>query len=254
MLVKSLIREFRLHVDDLEPEEDEDALLWSDEEVLSYLNEAINEFAQETEVLIDSSNALTQLVVTADDPLIPYDYRIIRFGRACYDLTSSQSLDIVSILNVQDSTYFNDYGLNMSTSAWMVQTGNPRVLLSDMETQQLRAYPIPVVDTTIAVTVRRLPLKQITQDDADGVAVSPEIPQRFHRKLLTYMKMLAYGKEDGETYDRVNMVKYAGMWERDLLDIKTRLERERGKRPRVVKYRDVGAPVVGGGNFNTRRY
>ena len=246
MQASELIQEFRDHLDDDDPEDDD--RLWSDTEVLSYLNEAIDEFCMETEILIDSTNALTQLVVTADNPFVPYDDRIIRFERVSHDTTTNRTLQIVSILNIQSESYANDYGINLSSSAWLNTTGDPRLLISNMATQQLRAYPIPTANTTVATTVRRLPLLQFTQPMVDA-GNSPEIPQRFHRKLLTYMKLLAYSKTDGETYDDTNALKYTALWERDIREVKGRIERERGKRPRVVRYQDVGAPVYSRGAY-----
>jgi len=102
-----------------ELDEDDADRLWEDQEVLDYLNQAINEFCMETEVLIDSTNALTQLSVTADDPWVDYDDRIIRFERLCYDTTNKRQLDIVSILNLRNGGIDHDYGFNITSPQWL---------------------------------------------------------------------------------------------------------------------------------------
>jgi len=246
MQALELIREFRLHLDDLDPV-DEDRL-WTDEEVLFFLNQSINEFVQETEVIIDSSDAMTQLAVTADSPWITYDDRIIRFERLSYDIGTNRQLDIVSILNLQNNDH--DYGFNFTSPRWMATKGQPHLLVSDMETQKLRLYPIPTANSTIACTVRRMPLVQFTQVEVDA-GDEPEIPQRFHRKLLIYMKYMAYSKEDGETYDGQIMAKFALEWQKAISESKNRIERERGKRPRITRYRD---PMTDSGSYGRRSH
>lgn len=235
MTPNQLIREFRLDVDDTDTADP----LWIEEELINYLNQGINELVQETEVLIESEDPMTQLAVTADDPWVPYDDKIIRFERICHDLNTDRRLEIISILNLHDDAYENDYGLIFSSPRWKLTKGTPRALISDMQTQKLRAYPIPVENTTIATTVRRMPMAQITNSDLDSTTII-EIPERFHRKLLVFMKMRGYGKEDAETYDQRMMLKHTAEWEAVILDVKNRIKREREKRPRVVKYRDAG--------------
>jgi hypothetical protein len=65
------------------------------------------------------------------------------------------------------------------------------------EDNKARTYPLSNETLTIQLSVFRLPLNPI--DDGE---LELEVGEQHHRHLLLWMKSLAYGKQDAETYDR----------------------------------------------------
>lgn len=241
----TLINEFRLHTE--EPESVDE--LWSDTEVLAYLNEARDEFAARTHIIVDSSTAaLTQYSVTAGQEFVPYDNDVIvKFKDNTVDTTNNRRLHTMTMSQLDEEyaipSYhkfdYNQLNINPSRSSfvWQTQTGQTRYLITDMELGSLRLYPIPTADFNFTCTVCRLPQTDIT-DPASTTESDFEIPRKYRRMLLDYMEYKAYTKEDAETYD-VNIAERAlAEWERNIQRVKIMIENEKGAQPRVVKYRD----------------
>jgi hypothetical protein len=149
--------------------------LWSNYQLIQYLNEAQKEFAERTLIFKDSQSFAPD--ITADDPWIDLDSRILRIERA--ELASKdQILPVLTIEQFQTQYTSIDYGYRRTTS-WATRTGTPQVLLRDIELNKLRAYPIPTEDDVLELTVRRLPMSDLTDIDD-----SLEVPQRYQFGLL----------------------------------------------------------------------
>lgn len=159
--------------------------LWPDSSVDNWLNEAEQEACRRSQLLIDSSTApLTPLTVTANDPWMPYDARIIKILRA-----RPRGALPVSIITAQEMD-----GLPY----WEDETGPTLLaLITDMATGKLRTYPKLTAAATIDLTVQRLPLTDMT----DAEAHSPEIRADYHMKLIEWAKWRAYSMDDVDAND-----------------------------------------------------
>jgi len=177
--VKDLITMFRRNIEDAAyypdrnmPTEDS---LWSNYQLIQFLNEVQKEFAERTLIFKDSQSF--DPAITEADPWITLDPRILRIERA--ELASEDRvIPIVTIEEFQVSYFVDDYGYKRSAS-WETRTGPLQALISDIEAGYLRAYPIPEEDDVLELTVRRYPMSDLTDID-DKL----EVPERFQFGLL----------------------------------------------------------------------
>jgi len=188
---------FRLSVDDC----DDDDPLWSDVELASYMDGAQKQFARRTDYFSDASTvSITQIAFVADDTLLPLDPRVtkIRSAKLVTDKTKIEPVKYADMENriTNPSDYNSPFEFG-SALDWESSSGTPRYIVTDMERNMIRLAPIPVVADTIQLMVYRLPLLDINFDNEELEVVEED----FQRGLLFYMKYMAYGKNDVDTYD-----------------------------------------------------
>lgn len=189
--------------------------LWSDVELDAYLNEAEREAAIRARLLVDSTtSAVCQITVTADTQDFPLDPRIFMIRRA---KLASESYPLSFIqLNSLDSEYpgWDDSGLPYNR--FTIGLGSDTISLPKQD-----------VETTLTMTVVREPLAEMN-DDED----SPEIPARYHVKLLEWVRYRCYLKPDAETEDKKRAAESYVLFEaefgprRTALDLQFELEHE----------------------------
>lgn len=198
----------RLQIDDrAEP------YLWEDAELLKYLDHAQKEFARETHCFPDRRTFT--LRVTADEPWLSKPERVIDVREAKLRTSKTQVFPC---------------NANELSGYWEGDTGLPVRLITDLDVNYWRLYPIPTAADTLELFVTRLPEDDIT--DASGVI---EIPDEWREALLEGVKARAYLKQDVETYDpeKANVAKV--LWQQHLIEAAGRI-RIQQRRPGVVRY------------------
>lgn len=169
--------------------------LWSDAEFFEYLNEAQKEFARETDYFKDMSTAeLTQLEVTADDPWVALDPRVVEIRRASL-ASSPLALQIANAVELDQRYLTGAYG-EVYASNWDVAKGRPKLVVADLETDKIRLVPIPTSNDTLKLHIIRLPMNEITGSSSE-LEISED---SYRRALLMFCKAMAYGKNDAEAY------------------------------------------------------
>ena len=184
MRVEDFITQFRATVlDHAEP------YFWADDEIVRHLNEAVQEACERAKLLEDRS---TPAVCTVN----------IQPGISTYNLHPSvleiKRLALRGIplhetsIEEQDST----------RPGWELRKGVPRNWIfeptANLGAPRIRLVPVPVEAEAIELTVQRGALKPL---DADNGAGRPEIPERFHTRLLDWMLYRAYSKPDADAFD-----------------------------------------------------
>ena len=199
---------FRLDVDDVEGGQAGADFLWSDTEVFDYMDEAQRMFVRRTEILRKThpfSTTLTEIAYTAPiitavnlDGFITYNPEIIRPLRARMSLAANADpLRIITMEDLDNGFFIRDFGL-IFTQDWQTKTGPARFLVTNMQEDQWRLVPIPLIDDTVELTVLHMPLTDVT---CDGTAL--EVTKREDQQIIKmYMKKLAYLKQDADTYDK----------------------------------------------------
>lgn len=229
MNVEQFIARFRADLDDKANSlsgGDGDTL-WSDEEIVGYLNEAVNEAAERALLIEDhSSSAACSVVLQAGVGEYPLHPAVIKIKRASWNgrpihPTSSEKLDCEHI-------------------AWETLAGRPdRYIHTGSDT--LRLFRIPraediSVSGAVALTVYRRPLVPFTLDDTDKV---PELNEIYHYRLMQWMYRCAYLKKDTETFDENAALKHdaaftASFGQRPDANVQ---RKRRDRRPPVVRMR-----------------
>ena len=184
MKVADFITEFRETVaDNAEP------FFWSSEIIVRYLNEAVQEACERAKLIEDRSTpavcSITLQAGVSTYNLHPSVFEIKRlsFRGRPLDETSTEALDCDS-------------------PGWENRSGQPRVFVFEQasggQPPKLRLVPMPTATDTIALTVYRGALKPLSADIDTG---KPEIPERFHERLMDWVLHRAYLKQDADTFD-----------------------------------------------------
>lgn len=208
---EGLVEQLRLELDD----EVED-YLWSDRELLLYVDLAQKIYAKETEAFRDSTTAeICSVAVTADDPVVVLDDRIIRIDTA-YLETADVELELKN--------------QNEMLGSWRTEAGTPCTLVLDDDHSQGRFVPIPDADDTLLLTVVRYPLKNVTEGGR------LEVKDPLHQyTLLDGAKMFAYRKNDADVYNPKLASEYEARFMGQLMRFKSEIDRAK-RRPGVTRY------------------
>lgn len=219
MRVEEIIRRFRLAVFDRA-----DPPFWSDEEIVAYLNEAVQEACERAKLLEDRSTPGVCSIT-----LVP--------GKSSYDLHRSvlQVKRLAFRGRVLDETSVDE--LDCTYGAWETRSGMPRYWVFDGANSRgaprIRLVPTPVEAGEIALTVYRAALKPI---DPCNTQAQPEIHERFHTRLMDWMLYRAYLKQDADAFDPAKASASLGLFEQAF-----------GERPDANvqrKHRDRRPPIV----------
>ena len=194
MELKALLLKFRKDVSDQAR-----PYLWDEDEVLKFAIDAQDMYVRLTGGIDDASTPdITDIPVVAGDVLAAHSPYILRIKSAKL-VTARRSLAIVNEKDIAQLTY-SDYGLQRTEHLHDEDTGEVEAIVLGVEKNKVRWFKVPpsTADTdTCRLNVRRLPYPRITSEES-----CLEIDEQHHYHLMKWMKHLAYGKEDAETYDR----------------------------------------------------
>lgn len=184
-----LMQQFRQDIDDVA-----DPKLWSDGEVAYYANDAQRMFCRLTNGISDSSSMVCEIDADIGEVEFNLHPSIMRIRRA---MRLSDGREI-RILNIED---MDKMGYRLNDRSGPIDT-----MIIGMDEKIARWGAIPSVKDTVKMTVFRLPLNTIKVIDPVAIAagstgVPLEIPEQHHWHLLMWMKHLAYGRQDSDTYD-----------------------------------------------------
>ena len=209
---------------------DEDSL-WSNAELLRYLDEAHNEFCQRINALPDSTQFVSE--VTSDYPWDKVEERItlIRKGRLG---TLKTDLIPVTLKEIEEGGKVSDYGKFTASSDWEDRTGPPQYVITDLEAGKGRLVPTPVADDVISWSVYRMPKTSLV----DGGCL--EIENKYRLGLMLKAKAMAYSKHATETRQESKSEALAGKWE-DFIDRADHGHKRKRRRPQSMP--------TGGGYF-----
>jgi hypothetical protein len=181
MNLGELINTFRSDIRDTEV-----PYLWPDADVIEYANDAVNEACRRAKLITDSETAAC-CTLTITPPAV-----------SC--LFHSSVIYVKDIIDVNGVPLVKvpRQALDYSTPGWRAHTATkPEFWVPDLTSRTFRPYPAPSQAATFTATVIRTPLTGMSNPATD----SPEIPARYHRPLVHWMRFRAYNRRDSETYD-----------------------------------------------------
>ena len=184
MKVADFITEFRGIVQD-----NEVPPLWTSENIVRYLNEAVQEACERAKLIEDRS---TPTVCS-----IP-----LQAGVSTYNLHPSV-LEIKRLtLNGQKLDETSEEEMDDDSPGWELLSGKPSHFIfeqaSGAQPPRVRFVRSPVSAGQVALTVFRGALKPLSADLDSG---RPEIHERFHERLMDWVLHRAYLKQDADTFD-----------------------------------------------------
>ena len=199
---------FRQDVDD--PLEGVDAAhpdsenLWSNANIYRYMTEACDATARKTKVL----NKVATWAFAAGDEVVPLPRHVLHV-QSVRLASNNRELSPRNINEMPDIGLVRDYGLQPSGfSPVFNASGNPRVFIRDYDNRALRLVPTPAAADSIIVQCWITIAVPMT---AGMMLPFMEVPDQA--LLLTYMKYLAYRKQDADTLDLQRSDAFKAEWE-----------------------------------------
>lgn len=213
-----LVSTFRSEMSDTE-----DPPLWSDAQLYSFADDAQKQFCRLTEGLPESTlDAITKLSIVPNVDTYALDARILKI-RAAWRADTGKPVAVLNVENMgPNGMYFDNRPAILEA------------LITGMDTDQVRTWPLPNESVAVRLSVYRLPLNEIN-DSLDALEVAPQ----HHRHLLLWMKHLAYSVHDAETFDKTKAAEFEAAFERYCTKVKMEQERAR-HHTRVVVYGGIG--------------
>lgn len=223
MKTSELLELFRKEADDtMEP------YLWSDEEVLAYLNEAQEVHVRLTGGLADRRGPLSKITYKTGDQFKKYDEKILRIQGAWDE--NNNKITVQNYDSLETGYLEDDYGRRINAGLDDGRTGDIKYLITDVDAGDIQLYPIPDHDGSIRMYIRRLP-----KDDITSTSVELEIPSYHHLNLLNWVKYKAFMKQDVETFDGTRAKEFRMAFVEGLEEARKDKE-AREDRKRVVQY------------------
>ncbi|CAN7703278.1 hypothetical protein LJR066_005706 [Acidovorax sp. LjRoot66] len=220
MNVEQFIEAFRKDLTD-----HEDPPFWSDEEIVRFLNAAVQEANERAKLTEDRSTpAVCNIAVQAGVAVYDLHPSVLEIKRASLDgkplgETSLEAMDACS-------------------DGWESRTGQPRQFIFEQASgatpARLRLVYSPTKTGTVALTVYRGALKPLSADLPNGKI---ELPERFQEQLKDWVYRCAYLKNDADTLNPVKAAEYESNFERSFgakPDANVQ-RKQRDKRPPVVR-------------------
>jgi hypothetical protein len=206
LTLEGLATLFRQDVDDLPGDtvtdvnwkNDDTGLLWSNQEICRYANQAETEFCFRNPIPDrDVDQTITHVAFTGGTQKGILDPKILAIYRAKFVETATGDEIHLQKRTVQwMDRYIAEWDLESNSSL----QGDPKYYIEDANGNSVFLYPIPEANGTLHLNVGRLPSSSMlwSRRHLDG----PEIDAEHHLCLLDYMKYLAFRKRDAETENK----------------------------------------------------
>ena len=191
MTVNDFIAQFRRDLDDTEPPH-----LWSDADIIRYMNGAVREACERALLIEDSTGAAAQLDTIINQPIYALHTSVIKIKR----------VKVRGIVLEETSVEAED----ACRSNWEALVGQPRRFIA--QDLGIRLVPTPDTAEVVALTVYRRPLAEFNVDPALSGALSPEFNQIYHERLLDWIYRCAYLKQDSEALNKSKAVEYEALF------------------------------------------
>jgi len=175
-------------------------LRWTNEELTSFLNEAIRT-ACRSAMLIKEENALFDIAVTADQATYALHEKVLEVLDAYYD-SNGKSLTKVEIEEIR------------SNPSWRTQTSEmPLYYIVDYNTGTITLYPTPSASETIHIFATRLPLTDL--DWAYAETDTHELNSRYDLPFIHGAAYFAYMKDEANSFDPGRSEYFRNLFERE---------------------------------------
>lgn len=171
---------FRRETGDLKPK-----YLWSDDEVDRYLNEAADDAARRSGLLVDSTSEATEYPINAGEFIVDLHPSVVYVRRARLDGNRGALYPRVARAMDEDAPGWED-----------ALPSTPMIFVPDWESGKLRLYPPASSSMALRLTVVRTPLSPMTND-----CDAPELPSRTHYSLVYGAMEKGYLKSDADAFD-----------------------------------------------------
>jgi len=203
LTLEQLVFLFRQRMDDLPGDivdatnswqNDDDGLLWKNDEIVGYADEAQQELAHRKPIIdTDTTPAITDIAITAPQQTVTYDRRILKIERVKFVETLTGDEHVIT---KRDQHWMDDRYNEWDKEGTAHDPGKPCYYIDYFEDYQLKLWPLPDVDGTLHMTVHRLPINRLSWTTRNKL-IEAQINHQLD--LIDWMQYRAYMKRDAET-------------------------------------------------------
>ena len=174
-----------------------DPYLWSDSEILVYMNEAQKMFIRLTNGIYDVTSVACTVAVTAGQKYSTLHPTVLEIRKAYYVDPATSYKRELRIISLADTNSLSsvDYGIYHNPGI-QDTPGEVSYMVVGEERGKVRWINVPVADATVTLAIARLPLTSLSD-----IQLTLEVPDEHHVSLIEWMKHLAYNKQDGDAYN-----------------------------------------------------
>lgn len=186
--------------------------LWSDTELLLYLNEAEADFARRTHCLNDDTSTFTTFTTIAEQAVYELDRRIIFIADAGIIETAADEAETRSWHPLRDGTR----GQVKRTFS----PGRPSCYTAQVSRHTLRLSPVPDAEYVVQLAVARRPLRRLAYPKD-----LPEIDEDYHLTLCDYAAWRALNNNDPDGSNTVAAKEFRAAYDLVVRDAKRDMAR-----------------------------
>jgi hypothetical protein len=193
--------------------------LWSDNELLRYLNEAQSIFARRTHSITDDYSDFTTFETVAGQQSYALDERIVFVAEM--GVVTTNDNDELSYCDLPDRTR------TQLRNSYI--KGKPQLHNLQVASHKVRFYPVPDDVYTIVMMVARKPLNKLA-----SVKDVPEINEDYHLALCDYAAAKSLANNDPEKANMAASKDFMDSWSKVIRDVKRDMARLRaGNSPKA---------------------
>ena len=192
--------------------------LWTDSEILRYLNQAVKEFAIRTHDIVDDTTPEVVDFVTVIGQQVydlhPSIITVNEVGIVEYDLTDPQ--------NPVETNYSELHDRTRRQLRRRYSKGRPCSYTAQVRTQSIRLDPIPDAVYNVEMVVARKPLQDMSHEKH-----VPEIDEQYHLNLCDFAAFRCLSNNKPEGADMASGAEFKGLWDLAVRDAKRAIANQR---------------------------
>ena len=207
-------------------------LRWTNEELVSYINEAISQVYRRTNPIKD----FYQLNITADINTYPIPSYILEILKVKGG--NGRPLQVKSMDDFWDLQSYNTF------------KGEPNSFFPDVEQGNIRIYPTPLSADTLDMMIYRLPKSRLSWGNPGEV---PELREEYQIPMLFGAAALCYLKDEANTLDPQRSNTLTLMFDREFPFTSSYSNIRKGRTAnRPVSYGGIGGRPIKRYNWQNR--
>lgn len=186
--------------------------LWSDTELVRYLNLAEKEFARRTHIIVDDTTA----AYTTFDTVAGQGVYDLHVGVLEVKQAGTVEYDTEDPPNETSYHYMRDR--TRSQNRRRFSSGRPNCYTAQVRSHSIRLDPIPDAVYTVELEVARLPKSEMQAGNH-----SPEIDEEYHLNLCDFAAWRALTNNDPEGSNMTAAKEFRAVWDLCIRDTKRAL-------------------------------
>lgn len=193
--------------------------LWSDTDILRYLNSALARWARDTLAL----RRVYTFDTLANDPLIRFPWSEIITVLSVGMIVPSFGWDReLREFNLHDGWIDDDYGIQITRTFEIDRAGVPKGYTRDYDDTFLRIWPVPTAVGVLTINAYVMPSPLVIGQPLPNIMGQIDLDL-----VMQWMKNLAYRKQDSDVIDLDRADSFKAEYLRDIKDRKSEIDQSR---------------------------